>query len=147
MLASTKEFAVIEPRAVSRELGKQEEASGQWSNQLLGRYSTMGSETLRAGGSLKLKTKVFELSNGRYRNLSELAQAMGISASHIYRVRRGERRINEKFIAGAIQAFPECDFNSLFYFASEDRRVSMGAQQAGRLVFDDAGRKSSKDIH
>lgn len=72
---------------------------------------------------------------------------MGISASHIYRVRRDERRINEKFIAGAIQAFPEYGFNDLFYFTSEEERVSTGAQQAGRLVFDDAGRKSSKDIH
>ena len=68
---------------------------------------------------MKLKTKVFELDNGRYRNLSQVAQAMGISASHIYRVRRGERRISEKFIIGAMKAFPEYGFNDLFYFASE----------------------------
>ncbi len=46
----------------------------------LGKYSTMASEILRAEAPLKLKTKVFELGNGRYRNLSELAQAMGMSA-------------------------------------------------------------------
>jgi len=43
--------------------------------------------------AVKLKTRVFELSNGRYRNLVELAQTMGISNDLIYRVRRGERGI------------------------------------------------------
>ncbi len=81
--------------------------------------STMASEILRVEASLKLKTRVFELSNGRYRNLSQMAQAMGISTSHIYRVRRGERRISEKFIIGAMKAFPEYGFNDLFYFVSE----------------------------
>lgn len=102
---------------------------------------------MRAKASMKLETRVFELVNGKYRNLSELTQAMGMSASHIYRVRRGERRISEKFIIGAVKAFPEYGFNDLFYFTSEEERVSTGAQQAGRLVFEDAGRKSSKDIH
>ncbi len=68
---------------------------------------------------MKLKTKVFELGNGRYRNLTELAQAMGMSASEVYRVRQGKRRISEKFIVGAIKAFPEYGFRDLFYFASE----------------------------
>ncbi len=86
----------------------------------MGKYSAIASEILRVEASLKLKTKVFELDNGRYHNLSELAQAMGISASHIYRVRRGERRISEKFIVGAMKAFPEYGFGDLFYFASED---------------------------
>ncbi len=130
MLASGKEFAVVESGAVSRELGEKEKSSSRCPNQWLGKYSTTGSETLRAGVSLKLKTKVFELSNGRYRNLSELAQAIGMSASHIYRVRRGERRINEKFIAGAIQAFPEYGFNDLFYFVLEDKQMSSGRQRS-----------------
>ena len=64
-----------------------------------------------------IKTKVFELCNGKYKNLSELAQTMGISVSQIYRVREGKRRINQKFITGAIQAFPERKFDDLFYFA------------------------------
>lgn len=72
---------------------------------------------------LKLKTKVFELGNGRYRNVFELAEAMGMSASHIYRVRRGERRISEKFIIGAMKAFPECGFEDLFYLASENEQL------------------------
>ena len=61
-----------------------------------------------------IKTRVFELSNGRYKNLSELAQAMGISVSQIYRVRQGKRNINQKFITGAINAFPEHRLDDLF---------------------------------
>ena len=66
-----------------------------------------------------LKTRIFELCNGRYYNLSELAQAMGISVSQIYRVREGKRHINQKFIIGAIKAFPQYKLDDLFYFASE----------------------------
>jgi len=73
-----------------------------------------------------IRTRIFELHNGRYRNLSELARAMGISVSQIYRVRQGRRHINEKFITGAITAFPEYGLSDLFYFtpggAVNDRR-------------------------
>jgi hypothetical protein len=34
-------------------------------------------------------------------------------------VREGKRNINQKFIVGAIRAFPECKFDDLFYFAFE----------------------------
>jgi len=64
-----------------------------------------------------LRTRVFELCNGRYRNLSELAQAMGISVSQIYRVREGKRHINQKFLIGAIKAFPEHKLDDLFYLS------------------------------
>jgi len=40
---------------------------------------------------------------------------MGISISQIYRVRQGKRRINEKFVIGAINAFPNFRFDELFY--------------------------------
>ena len=66
-----------------------------------------------------IKTRIFELCNGRYSNLSELAQAMGISVSQIYRVREGKRHINQKFIIGAIKAFPQYKLDDLFYFTSE----------------------------
>lgn len=68
-----------------------------------------------------VKTRVFELctGNGHYRNLSELAQTMGISVSQVYRVREGRRQINQKFIVGAIQAFPNCKLDELFYLAPE----------------------------
>ena len=68
---------------------------------------------------MKLKTKVFELYEGKYRTLIELAQAMGISNDLIYRVRKGERGINQKFILGAIKAFPGCKLDDLFYVDSE----------------------------
>lgn len=66
---------------------------------------------------MKLKTRVFQLNNGKYANLSELAHAMGISVSQIYRLRKGERSVNEKFIVGAIKAFPGYKLDDLFYVA------------------------------
>jgi len=62
-----------------------------------------------------VRTRIFELNDGRYRNLSELAGAMEISVSQIYRVREGKRRINQKFIVGAIKAFPDHRLEELFY--------------------------------
>jgi len=69
--------------------------------------------------AMKLKTRVFELSNGRYQSLSELVQAMEISQNLIYRVRKGDRGIHERFIIGATKAFPEYKLDDLFY-VSED---------------------------
>lgn len=66
-----------------------------------------------------LRTRVFDLCPGRYRNLSELAQAMEISVSQVYRVQEGKRNINCRFIIGAIKAFPGCSFDNLFYFVPE----------------------------
>jgi predicted transcriptional regulator len=66
-----------------------------------------------------LKTRVFDLYVGRYRNLSELAEAMEISVSQVYRVLEGKRNINRKFIIGAIKAFPGYKFDDLFYFVPE----------------------------
>ena len=68
---------------------------------------------------MKLNTRVFELCNGKYRNLAELAQAMEISQDLIYRVRKGERGIHERFIIGATKAFPGYKLDDLFY-VSED---------------------------
>jgi len=66
-----------------------------------------------------IKTRVFEMVNGKYQNLSDLARAMGISISQIYRVREGKRGINEKFIVGAKMAFPDHRLDELFYFQSD----------------------------
>jgi excisionase family DNA binding protein len=73
---------------------------------------------------MKLKTRIFELSNGKYRNISELAQAMGINPSQLYRVQQGKRGINQKFIIGAVKAFPEYKLDDLFYVAPEGLPVS-----------------------
>lgn len=71
-----------------------------------------------SAGSTIIKTRVFELVNGRYHNLSDLARAMGLSISQVYRVREGKRGINKKFIIGAKKAFPEYQLDELFYFIS-----------------------------
>lgn len=66
-----------------------------------------------------IKTRVFELCDGHYQNLSELAQSMGISASQVYRVKEGKRNINQRFIIGAIKAFPGFKLDDLFYLVPE----------------------------
>ncbi|MBA7483703.1 hypothetical protein ES707_19220 [subsurface metagenome] len=69
--------------------------------------------------AMKLKTRVFELCNGRYRNVAELARTMGISQDLIYSVRRGDRSINGRFIIGAIKAFPGYSLDDLFYVSKD----------------------------
>jgi len=69
--------------------------------------------------NMRLKTRVFGLCNGKYSNLSELAKAMGIASSQVYRVRQGKRSINQKFIIGAVKAFPGYKLDDLFYVVPE----------------------------
>ncbi len=76
-----------------------------------------------------VKTRIFELCNGEYRNLSELARTMGISVSQIYRVRGGKRYIKQKFIVGAIKAFPNHKLDDLFYLVPESPTVNNSQQQ------------------
>jgi len=64
---------------------------------------------------MELRTKVFELYNEKYSGLVELARAMGIANSQIYRVKHGKRTISGKFIIGAIKAFPGYRLDDLFY--------------------------------
>ena len=66
---------------------------------------------------MKLETRIFEFYGKEYKNLAELAKAMGISISHLYRVREGTRHINGKFIIGARKAFPNYEIGDLFYLA------------------------------
>ena len=80
---------------------------------------------------MRVKTRIFEFGKREYKNLSELAQAMGISVSQIYRVREGKRNINQKFIIGAIKAFPGYKFDDLFYFAPDSPTVSNGYRRRG----------------
>jgi hypothetical protein len=65
---------------------------------------------------MNIRTRVFDIANDKFENLSELARAMGISVSQVYRVREGKRGINEKFIVGAKMAFPDLRLDELFYF-------------------------------
>ncbi len=78
----------------------------------------------RATSQLKLNTRVFKLYKERYRSITELAWAMEISAGYIYKVRQGKRNINQKFIIGAIKAFPGYNLNDLFYVYSEVQPVN-----------------------
>ncbi len=81
---------------------------------------------------MRVETRIFEFHESEYKNLSELARAMGISVSQVYRVREGKRNINQKFIVGAIRAFPECKFDDLFYFAFEpsaNKKQETGGQR------------------
>lgn len=66
---------------------------------------------------MELKTKVYELHASLHpdRNLTQLAEAMGIHFSQVYRVLEGKRGITRKFIIGAVKAFPEYKLDDLFY--------------------------------
>ena len=65
-----------------------------------------------------LKTRIFEFWKEKYKNLTELAWAMRVPVSQVYRVRWGKYGINQRFIIGAIAAFPEYSVGDLFYFTS-----------------------------
>jgi len=87
---------------------------------------------------MKLQTRIFEFCNGKYASLPQLAQAMGISISQVSRVRQGKRGINEKFITGAMKAFPGCRLGELFYVAPDgsqaDSRVMLTTSDVARLL-------------
>ena len=68
-------------------------------------------------GTMTVRTTIFDICQAEKRSLTEVAQAMGISASQIYRVREGKRPINQKFIVGAVRAFPNRRLDELFYLA------------------------------
>ena len=69
---------------------------------------------------IKLKTRIYDLCPRYYRNLTEMAHAMGISVGQVYRVLEGKRPINQKFIIGAMKAFPEYELSDLFYITRDE---------------------------
>ena len=66
-----------------------------------------------------VQTRIFDLCDDNYQDLSKLAQAMEIPERQICRIREHKRQINQQFIAGAIKAFPTYQLDELFYFASD----------------------------
>lgn len=62
-----------------------------------------------------VKTRVFEEAERRGMSLPVLARAMHLDRTFVWRVKRGDRRINDTFIAGAKRAFPTKDLGYLFY--------------------------------
>lgn len=85
-----------------------------------------------------VKTRVFDFCNNGYRNLSELAQAMGISVSQVYRVREGTRPINQKFIVGAIKAFPNYKLDDLFYLVPDSPAGNKDRQRSAVHLTDES---------
>jgi excisionase family DNA binding protein len=81
--------------------------------------------------TMKLETRVFDLYNGRYMNLPEVAQAMGMTPSQIYRVRQGKCSISEKFIIGALKAFHGYTLNDLFYVVPYESKSEGTTNEAG----------------
>jgi hypothetical protein len=73
-----------------------------------------------------IKTRIFELNHNHHQNLSGLAQAMGLSVSQVYRVRQGKRPINQKFIIGAIKAFPGYKLDDFFTSPLSHRLIAPG---------------------
>jgi len=71
---------------------------------------------------MRLETRVFHVRDGRYENMIEMANAMGISVSQVYRVRQGKRPIGEKFIIGTMKAFPGYRLDDLFYIVPTGKR-------------------------
>jgi len=69
-----------------------------------------------------LKTRVFRLWDEKYQgdSMSRLAQATGISLAHLYRVRKGDRKITATFVVGVAKAFPGHGLDELFYVQRRD---------------------------
>jgi len=123
--AEPKKYSQAE---LSRILGVSEERVRQIVNEVDLRHLVRPAYPARNGGGAtedtahkggKLRTRVFDLYNGRYSSLVEVARAMGMSNSQIYRVKHGKRTINEKFIIGALKAFPGHRLDDLFYVAPD----------------------------
>jgi hypothetical protein len=70
---------------------------------------------------------------------------MGISVSQIYRVREGKRHINQKFIIGAVQAFPQHKLDGLFYFAPE-LTTGIPSRQTQALTVTKANRQQNSVV-
>lgn len=80
---------------------------------------------------MKLETRVFELYDRKYTNLPEVAQAMGMNPSQIYRVRQGKCSISERFIIRALKAFPGYTLNDLFYVVPDGSENEGTTNEAG----------------
>ncbi len=85
-------------------------------------------------GLKELKTRVFDLMWEKYASLPQLARAMGISQSQIYRVKDGERKINAAFIVGAVKAFPEYKLDDLFYVGPQGRSDAAAMLRTGEVA-------------
>jgi len=83
---------------------------------------------------MQIETDIFKLYKGKYDNLAELAQAMGISVSQVYRIRAGKRNMSQEFIIGAMRAFPGYKLADLFYLAPDGQVTTQPRQKLNRQV-------------
>jgi hypothetical protein len=72
------------------------------------------------GNNVVLRTSLFNLRNEK---MTDLASLIGLSLSQVYRIKNGERGINEKFITGTLTAFPQYKFEDLFYIQRSKEAV------------------------
>lgn len=64
----------------------------------------------------RLRTRLFDLEP----DIKKLARLIGMSLSEVYRIREGKRKIGERFIVGALTAFPGRKFEDLFYIERQN---------------------------
>ena len=64
------------------------------------------------GNTMRLRTRLFDVKGD---SMAELASFVGISLAQLYRIKNGQRGINEKFIVRTLTAFPQYKFEDLFY--------------------------------
>jgi len=65
-----------------------------------------------------LKTRIVDLCENKHKNINEICQTMNISKNQLYGTHQGKYRIDQKFIIGALKAFPENNIGDLFYFTA-----------------------------
>ncbi|MFC1939134.1 helix-turn-helix domain-containing protein [Chloroflexota bacterium] len=63
---------------------------------------------------------------GSTKTCLELARAMEVPVSQLYRARQGKYSINQQFVIGAIAAFLEYNIGELFYFTPLAAVVTIG---------------------
>jgi excisionase family DNA binding protein len=83
---------------------------------------------------MKLETRVFELCKGKYKNIKELARNMGVSWQYVYQVRQGRRGPSQKFVVGAVKAFPEYKLDDLFYVVPDGDENEGTTNEAGMVA-------------
>lgn len=64
-----------------------------------------------------LKTKAFELAEMLGWSVDDLAEKSGVPRSTLYAIRKGDRGVGPKVIAGLMRAFPRTPFERLFISA------------------------------
>lgn len=73
---------------------------------------------------MRLRTRVFDLAKDAGWSGAALADAMGMSEATVSLVRSNKREIGQRFIAGALRAFPSLSFDDLFWYERSPEQVT-----------------------